>query len=259
MLRTRLSPCLLLKDGALVKSVNFKQHKYVGDPLNTVRIFNELYVDEIIILDISATKNKKKPDFELISNISSQCRMPLCYGGGISDLETILKLVSLGVEKVAIGTSAFKNPDLIKQASEKVGSQSIVAILDVTRTRFSKRLTCKYMNGKKDSKMNPIEAAKKFIKQGAGEILVQSIDNDGTMNGYDENLIKTFIENINYPVTVLGGASSYENIKKISDAFGPLGISAGSIFVFHGIHRAVLINYPSKNKKSFLTLPRDKI
>ena len=185
--------------------------------------------------------------------------MPLCYGGGINDLETILKLVSLGVEKVAIGTSAFINPDLIKQASEKVGSQSLVAILDVTKTRFSKRLTCKYMNGKKDSKMNPIEAAKNFIKQGAGEILVQSIDNDGTMNGYDEDLIKTFMDNINYPVTVLGGASSYENIKKISDNFGPLGISAGSIFVFQGIHKAVLINYPSKNEKLFLTLPKDKI
>ena len=184
--------------------------------------------------------------------------MPLCYGGGINDLETILKLVSLGVEKVAIGTAAFINPELIKQASEKVGTQSIVAILDVTKTRFSKRLTCKYMNGKKDSKMNPIEAAKNFIKQGAGEILVQSIDNDGTMNGYDEDLIKTFMDNINYPVTVLGGASSYENIKKISDSFGPLGISAGSIFVFHGIHKAVLINYPSKNEKIFLTLPRDK-
>ena len=159
MLRTRLSPCLLIKDGALVKSVNFKQHKYVGDPLNAVRIFNELYVDEIIILDISATKNKKKPNFELISNISSQCRMPLCYGGGINDLETILKLVSLGVEKVAIGTAAFINPELIKKASEKVGTQSIVAILDVTKLDF-KRLTCKYMNGKKDSKMN--DRSKKF-------------------------------------------------------------------------------------------------
>ena len=115
------------------------------------------------------------------------------------------------------------------------------------------------MNGKKDSKMNPLEAAKNFIKQGVGEILVQSIDNDGTMHGYDEDLIKTFIDNINYPVTVLGGASSYANIKKISDTFGPLGISAGSIFVFQGIHKAVLISYPSKNEKIFLTLPRDKI
>ena len=149
MLRSRLSPCLLIKDGALVKSINFSNYKYVGDPLNAVRIFNELYVDEIIILDIGASKNNRKPDFELISNISSQCRMPLCYGGGINDLDTIQRLISLGIEKVAIGKSSFDNPELISKASRLVGSQSIVCCLDIAKSRFSRRLSCRFLNGKK--------------------------------------------------------------------------------------------------------------
>jgi len=253
MLRSRLSVCLLINNGALVKSINFKNYKYVGDPLNAVRIFNELNVDEIIILDIGATRQNKTPDFDLISNISSQCRMPLCYGGGVKDIKTILKLISLGIEKVALGTSLFINPDLIKKASDIVGSQSVVAVLDVTRTRFRKRLTCKYLNGKKDSRKNPFEAAKLFTSLGAGEILLQSIDNDGTLNGYDRSIIKIVKNNINFPITVLGGASSYENIKEISNAYGPLGVSAGSLFVFEGIHRAVLINYPSQREKIAIT------
>lgn len=253
MLRSRLSVCLLINDGALVKSTMFKNYKYVGDPLNAVRIFNELNVDEIIVLDIGATKNSKDPDFDLISNISSQCRMPLCYGGGIRDINTIMKLISLGVEKVALGSSSFIFPDLIREASDMIGSQSVVAVLDVARTRFTKRLTCKYLNGKRDSRKDPLEAAKLFTSLGAGEIILQSIDNDGTLNGYDRSIIEIVKKQLNFPITVLGGASSYENIKEISDKFGPLGVSAGSVFVFEGIHRAVLLNYPSKKEKILMT------
>mgnify|MGYP001239916235 CR=1 FL=1 len=258
MLRSRLSPCLLINDGALVKSINFSNYKYVGDPLNAVRIFNELYVDEIIILDISASRNNKQPDFDLISNISSQCRMPLCYGGGIKDLDTIQKLISLGIEKVAIGKSSFDNPKLIEKASKLVGSQSIVCCLDIARSRFSKRLSCRYLNGKKDSRKHPILAANELINLGAGEIIFQSIENDGKKCGYDQYLIRSLVENINYPVTILGGASSYENIREISDNFGPIGISAGSIFVFQGIHSAVLINYPDSNEKKRLTTAKNQ-
>lgn len=258
MLRSRLSPCLLINDGALVKSIKFGNYKYIGDPLNAVRIFNELCVDEIIILDISATKQKKSPDFELISNISSQCRMPLCYGGGINDLETIIKLISLGVEKLAIGTSAFTNTKLIEEASKVVGSQSIVVVLDIAKSRFRKQLTCKYSNGRKNAKINPLEAAKLFTQLGAGEILIQSIDSDGTLQGFNMNLINLMTKNINYPVTVLGGASSYENIKEVSDSFGPIGISAGSLFVFQGVHRAVLLNYPTRDEKIIITSPKEQ-
>ena len=258
MLRSRLSPCLLIKDGALVKSRQFKDFKYVGDPLNAVRIFNELYVDEVIILDISATKENKEPDFELISNISSQCRMPLCYGGGVKNLETIIKLISLGVEKVAIGTSAFKNPKIIEEASKVIGSQSVVVVLDVAKSRFRRNLTCKYLNGSKDSRKSPIEASHYFTNLGAGEILLQSIERDGTLQGYDKKLISLLKENISCPITVLGGGASYENISEISYTFGPIGISAGSLFVFQGIHRAVLINYPTKKEKQSITAPRLK-
>ena len=215
MLRSRLSPCLLINNGALVKSIRFKDYKYIGDPLNAVRIFNELFVDEIIILDISASKNNNPPDFELISDISSQCRMPLCYGGGIKDMETIVKLIGLGVEKIALGSILFSKPDLIKKASEILGSQSVVAVLDIAKSKFRKRFTCKYLNGKKDSKMDPINAANKFISLGAGEILLQSIDRDGTLCGFDKNLIQSVANKINCPLTVLGGASSYENLKDI--------------------------------------------
>ena len=231
MLRSRLSVCLLINEGALVKSTKFKNFKYVGDPLNTVRIFNELNIDELIILDISATRNNKPPDFDLISNISSQCRMPLCYGGGIKDINTIVNLISLGIEKVALGSSSFIYPNLIKEASEIVGSQSVVAVLDVARTRFTKRLTCKFLNGKKDSRKDPLEAAKFFTSLGAGEILLQSIDNDGTLKGFDRSIVESVKKDFNYPLTILGGASSYENIKEISDAYGPLGVSAGSVFI----------------------------
>ncbi len=255
MLRSRLSVCLLINEGALVKSTKFKNFKYVGDPLNAVRIFNELNVDELIILDISATRNNKPPDFDLISNISSQCRMPLCYGGGIKDINTIVNLISLGIEKVALGSSCFMQPNLIKQASEIVGSQSVVAVIDVARTRFTKRLICRFLNGKKDSRKDPLEAAKLFTSLGAGEILLQSIDNDGTLKGFDRSILESVKKELNYPITVLGGASSYENIKEISDAYGPLGVSAGSVFVFEGIHKAVLINYPAKEEKILMTTP----
>ena len=253
MLRSRLTPCLLINNGALVKSIRFKDYKYIGDPLNAVRIFNELFVDEIIILDISATKYNRGPDFELISDISSQCRMPLCYGGGIKDLGTIVKLIGLGVEKIALGSVLFTNPDLIKKASEILGSQSVVAVLDVEKSRFRKRSTCKYLNATKDSKLTPIQAANKFISMGAGEILLQSIDKDGTLTGFDEKLIESLFYKINCPLTVLGGAASYENIKKMAYNYGPIGISAGSLFVFQGIHKAVLINYPDRNEKITFT------
>lgn len=252
MLNPRIIPVLLISDGDLYKTINFKEPKYVGDPLNTVRILNEKEVDELIVLDITASQEKTPLDWELISHISRECRMPLCYGGGIESFEEIEKLISFGVEKVAIGRTSFLNPSVIKKAVKSFGSQSIVGVLDVKKIGFRKNYEAFVLRGTKRTKMNHVEYAKYLINLGVGEILLQNIDLDGKMKGFDIQLINDVYTNINIPLTVLGGAGTFEDLKRLIHKFQILGIAAGSIFIFKGKHKAVLINYPDPKQKNLI-------
>ena len=230
MLYPRISPVLLIDNGELYKTINFKNPTYVGDPLNTVKIFNEKEVDELIILDISATKKNNKIDWELISHISKECRMPLCYGGGVDSVEKVEKLVSLGVEKVAIGNASFVNPDMVKNSIKRVGRQSIVGILNVRKSKLSNKYKAYILRGKKKINMNHIEYTHHLLDLGVGEILLQDIDSDGSMKGFNIKLIKDVYENINVPLTVVGGAGSLQDIKSLIKEFNIIGIGAIKYF-----------------------------
>lgn len=249
MLYPRIIPVLLVQDKGLVKTVKFKDPKYVGDPLNAVRIFNEQEADELIVIDIDATANNKAPDFQLIENLASECRMPLCYGGGIKTIEQAKKILSLGVEKIALSSAAIESPQLITDIATQVGKQSVVVVLDVSKKLFSSKYECWTHNGKKNTKICPIEFAQIAEKHGAGEIVINSIDNDGAMKGYDLNLVKEIKSRVGMPVTVLGGAGSHDDIKNLVAQEGVIGAAAGSLFVFKGKYKAVLINYPNKSEK----------
>lgn len=249
MLRPRIIPCLLIKDNGLVKSVKFKDHKYVGDPINAIRIFNEKEVDELVVLDIDATTKNLEPNFKLIDHFAAECRMPLCYGGGIKSVEQAKKILSLGVEKVAISSAAIDNPSLITSIAEQVGSQSVVVILDVKRKLFGTQYDVFTHNGTQKAKVNLIEFISELEKLGVGEIVLNSIDSDGTMSGYDLNLIEKVKSIVHVPLTVLGGAGSLSDIRDLIKRYNIIGIAAGSLFVFKGIYRAVLINYPSNQEK----------
>lgn len=247
MLKPRIIPCLLIQDGGLVKTVNFGNPKYVGDPLNTVRIFNEKQVDEIMILDIDATVVGKEPDYALISALASECRMPLCYGGGIKNVEQIEQIISLGVEKVSLSSVIQEDPGLITRAAERVGSQSVVVCLDVKKHWNSYRIFTHH--GKKRIKADFLPFVQQMERLGAGELVINVIDRDGTMTGYDQNLIAGVWEKIGIPLTVLGGAGSYQDMSELVKRFGVIGLGAGSLFVFKGKFRAVLIQYPGKSEK----------
>ncbi len=252
MLTSRIIPVLLIDNGELYKTTNFKSQKYVGDPLNTVRLFNEKEVDELIILDISSTKNNTLIDWDLIKHIARECRMPLCYGGGVKTLNQIEKLISIGVEKVALGHTAFASPEIIKKAVNSVGRQSIVGVMDVRKFGFFGKYETVVFGGTQRTKKTPLEYAKYLLDLGVGEILLQNIDLDGLMKGFDEKLIEEVYQNINVPLTVLGGAGSLRDFKLLIDKFKIIGLAAGSIFIFKGKHKAVLINYPNQQQKSEL-------
>ena len=251
MLRPRIIPCLLVSNKGLVKTVKFKDPKYVGDPINAVRIFNEKETDELMILDIDATKLNKEPDYRSIEFWASECRMPLCYGGGIKTVEQAQRIFSLGVEKIALSSEAVYNNKIISRLAKIVGNQSVVVVLDVKKKIFGGYELYTH-NGLKSTGLNPVDFAKKCTQEGAGEIVINSISNDGTMNGYDLDLIRKIRNVINTPMTVLGGAGSLDDIGKLINEFGIIGASAGSQFVFKGKYKAVLINYPSKNQKDSL-------
>lgn len=251
MLRPRIIPCLLVHNKGLVKTVNFKNPKYVGDPINAVRIFNEKQVDELTVLDIDATAEGREPDYKMIENLASECRMPLCYGGGVTTPEQAQRIFSLGVEKIAFSASVIKNPELIIKIAERVGSQSVVVVLDVKKKLLGGYEVYTH-NGKKGTGINPIEFAKKLEDLGAGEIVVNSIDNDGVMKGYDINLVEKIRDVTSLPLTVLGGAGNLDHIGSLVNKFGIIGASAGSLFVFKGVYKAVLINYPTPQEKDNL-------
>ena len=243
----RVIPCLLLRGRGLVKTIRFKDPTYLGDPRNTIKIFNEKGVDELAFLDITATIEKRGPNFELISEITSECFMPLGYGGGIRNLDQMEKLFKFGVEKVVVNTYAVENPMFVSEAAKVFGSQSIVVSLDVKRTLLGK-YEIMVEAGKRKSGLEPVTFAKQMEEAGAGEILLNSIDRDGTMQGYDIELIRRVTSAVSIPVIACGGAGSTDDLGRAVIQGGASAVAAGSIFVFHGRHRAVLINFPKRNE-----------
>jgi len=242
----------LIKNKGLVKTVRFTNPKYVGDPINAVKIFNEKEVDELMVLDIDATSDARGPDYSMIGHLAVECRMPLCYGGGVKSADQAKAIIGLGVEKVAISSAAVENPVLISKIAEEIGSQSAVVVLDVKKRVSDGMYEIWTHNGKRNTRKSPIEFAKEVETFGVGEIVINSIDNDGEMKGYDLALAKEIREAISVPMTVLGGAGSLKDIGNLISTFGIVGAAAGSLFVFKGIYKAVLINYPGSAEKDDL-------
>jgi imidazole glycerol-phosphate synthase subunit HisF len=252
MLRPRITPCLLVHRGGLVKTVGFKAPKYVGDPINAVKIFNEKESDELIVLDIDATVNGSEPDYQMIRNLAAECRMPLCYGGGVKTAEQASRIVGLGVEKVAISSAAVENPQLVSEISEQIGRQSVVVVIDIQRKMLGRGYDVMTHNGKKSAKLDPFAFAADMAARGAGEIVLNSIYNDGEMKGYDLAAAAKLRAAVNVPITILGGAGSLAHMQALFDQCGVVGASAGSFFVFKGPYRAVLITYPTVEQKDAL-------
>lgn len=251
MLRPRIIPSLLIQDNGLVKTVNFKNPKYVGDPINAVKIFNEKEVDELAIFDIDATVKGLEPNYSLIERIANQSRMPLCYGGGVKTVEQAQRIFGLGIEKIALSSSVLQDPKLITQIADRVGAQSVIVVLDVKKKLLGGYEVYTH-NGKKATGINPFKFIEEAQKLGAGEIVINSIDQDGVMKGFDMSLIEKARERSSLPMTVLGGAGTLEDIKKVIDKHNIIGVAAGSLFVFKGKYKAVLINYPNKSEKDLL-------
>lgn len=245
MLRPRIFPCLLIHNGGLVKTVRFGAPKYVGDPLNAVRIFNEKEVDELMVVDIDASRYSREPDYKLIANLALECRMPLSYGGGVKTVEQFDRIISLGVEKVAVSSAAVDDPTLISRAAARIGSQSVVVVIDVKKSGLLRKPEVVTLNATKRSGLDPTTFAVKLQELGAGEIVLNNVDRDGEMKGYDFDLIDSVRNVISTPLTVLGGAGSLDDIRSLVSRYGVIGAAAGSLFVFKGKYRAVLINYPS--------------
>lgn len=251
MLRPRIIPSLLIQDNGLVKTVNFKNPKYVGDPINAVKIFNEKEVDELAIFDIDATIKGLDPNYSLIERIANQSRMPLCYGGGVKTVEQAQKIFGLGIEKIALSSSVLQNPKLITQIADRVGAQSVIVVLDVKKKLLGGYEVYTH-NGKKATGINPFKFIEDAQRLGAGEIVINSIDQDGVMKGFDMSLIDKARERSSLPMTVLGGAGTLEDIKKVIEKHKIIGVAVGSLFVFKGKYKAVLINYPNKSEKDLL-------
>lgn len=241
MLRKRIIPCLLLQNQSLVKTISFKKPKYIGDALNTVRIFNELEVDELIFLDFRASQKKAKPNYELLKNIAGECFMPLAYGGGIESLDQAKKIIEIGFEKIIINSAAYENKQLITKISHELGSQSVIASIDVKKNFFGKYSS--YSNsGKKKENNNPFEWAKELERLGAGEIMITSINKEGTWSGYDLELKKRILNQVNIPIIGHGGAGSLEDIDELFK-IGASAAAIGSMVVYQKKGMGVLINF----------------
>jgi imidazole glycerol-phosphate synthase subunit HisF len=252
MLRPRIIPCLLVHNRGLVKTVAFKDPKYVGDPINAVKIFNEKEADELAVFDIDATANNAEPDFKMVANLAAECRMPLCYGGGVKTAAQARRIIGLGVEKIAISSAAIETPELISEASQEIGGQSVVVVIDTKKDpRTGQELVWTH-NGTRNSGRTVIDVAQQAEMLGAGEIVVNSIDNDGKMKGYDLALARSVRQAVSIPISLLGGAGSLADIKALIETCGVVGAAAGSLFVFKGPYKAVLINYPAPQKKDEL-------
>lgn len=249
MLRSRIIPCLLVHKKGLVKTVNFKDPKYVGDPINAVKIFNEKEVDELMVIDIDATVEGREPDFEMIKNIAVECRMPFCYGGGVKTVAHAKKIISLGAEKVAISAAALQNTKLLKEIADAVGIQSVVVEIDMKKKKFFGGYEIVTHNGKKSADIKLERFLKELNEIGIGELVINSVDEDGKMSGYDFKLFDMIRKETDMPMTILGGAGSIEDIRNAIERYQTIGVSAGSLFVFKGKYRAVLISYPSIDER----------
>lgn len=261
MLRPRIIPCLLIQDGGLVKTRQFKDPKYVGDPINAVKIFNEKSADEIMIVDIDATAKGQEPDFKRIRDIAAECRMPMTYGGGVRTLGDAQRIIGLGVEKIALSSEALANPELVSEIARSLGSQSVVAVLDVKKTGLiNKSYNVFTHNGKRAFKGEIFSVIDRLQDAGIGELVVNFIERDGMMEGYDVDFASRVARHVTVPVTFLGGAGSLDDIRDLLAGTGIVGASAGSLFVFKGRYRAVLINYPDFATKARIAveLHRDR-
>jgi len=247
MLKTRVIPVLLLRGSGLVKGMKFKDHKYVGDPINAVKIFNDKEVDELVFLDIEATEKGRGPTLELLEDIATEAFIPFAYGGGVKTIEQASRLFKLGVEKVIINTAAYENPGLVKELSQAFGAQSIVVCIDVKKNFWGK-YEVYIRNGRVKVKQNPIEYAQQMQEFGAGELIVSDIDKDGTRSGYNVLLLKSITDAVSIPVVALGGAGELDDFKKATNQANVSAVAAGDLFVFSGKHKAVLITYPAYNK-----------
>lgn len=252
MVQPRVIPCLLIHEGGLVKTTRFADPKYVGDPINAVRIFNEKEVDELIVVDIDATREKREPNYRVIADLANECRMPLCYGGGVTSVEQVERIIGLGVEKVALSSAVVARPELVSEAARQVGSQSVVVVLDVGRTGLLRKHEVMTHNGTIKTGLDPAAWARRLEELGAGEIVVNSIERDGTMQGYDIEVASRIREAMTLPMTVLGGAGSLADVEDLIRTHRIIGAAAGSLFVFKGKYRAVLINYPNRSEKNAL-------
>jgi cyclase len=251
MLRPRIIPCLLVHKGGLAKTVQFGNPKYVGDPINAGRIFNEKEADELTVLDIDATAKGAEPDLKLIGRLAAECRMPLCYGGGVRTVAQARDIVALGVEKVALSAAAIDDASVVTRIAEEIGRQSVVTVLDVRRGRDGTHEVWTH-NGTRATGREVLDAARGFERAGAGEVVVNSIDRDGMMQGYDLELAARLRAGLGIPVTILGGAGSLAHLRELVGRCGTVGVAAGSLFVFKGPYRAVLINYPNATQKEGL-------
>lgn len=247
MFLPRIIPVLLLKGKGLVKTVRFKDPKYIGDPINAVKIFNDLKTDELLFLDITASKEGRTVSVDLVKDIGDEAFMPFGVGGGISDVLQIEHLLKAGAEKIIINTTAILNPNLIEEASKIFGSQSIVVALDIKKSLLGK-YECWIKDGSENTKAHPIDIAKRAEALGAGELIINSIDLDGIMKGYNLDLIKSIADIVSIPVVACGGAGNLKHLKEGFFEGNAHALAAGSMFVFHGPRRAVLINYPSKGE-----------
>lgn len=247
MLRSRIIPCLLIHNHGLIKTVRFADPKYVGDPINTVKIFNEKEADELVVLDIDATANNREPDYGLIEKLAVECRMPFCYGGGIREVHQATRIIQLGVEKVALSAASVERPELIAEIAGKIGKQSVVAVVDVKKS-FPGNYSIYTHNGTRKAAHELVSFLKQLESLGVGEIIINSIDRDGTMEGYDTSLISIVRETVSVPITALGGAGKLEDLKELVQSYRIIGAAAGSIFVFKGVHKAVLVSYPSRSE-----------
>lgn len=243
MIEKRLIPCLLIHKNGLYKTVKFKKPTYIGDPINAIRIFNDKEVDEIMVLDIDASVKKEKPNFKLIEELASECFMPLCYGGGVKSIDDMKRIYYLGVEKISLSSIVIENPELVTDAVSIFGSQSVIVTMDIKKNIFGKYQVHTY-NGKKNTKRDPVEYAQYLEKLGVGELVINTIDKDGMMNGYDLQLIQIIKDVTNIPLIALGGAGSLTDIKIMLNTSNISAAGAGSLFVFQGPLKGVLINYP---------------
>lgn len=257
MLLSRIIPCLLVRNKGLVKTIRFREDKYVGDPINAVRIFNEKEADELIVLDIDATAKGREPDMRMIQFWAAQCRMPLCYGGGVKTVEQAKGIIGLGVEKVALSSAAIGRPELVAAIAEEIGNQSVVVVLDVKKS--GERYEIWTHNATRNTGKCPIEFSRKLQTLGVAEIVLNSIDHDGEMKGYDLEIAGRVREAVTVPMSVLGGAGSLHDMGRLINQCGIIGAAAGSLFVFKGVYRAVLINYPNRAEKDALVKENYKI